>query len=95
MLSEGMIALAVKFGGALLGASLALVFQPPKTLRGALQRLAISIPVGLIFHPQLADWLQWPRSFDNEFAATVLASAMAWWIFGAIVRVLEIWKPKG
>ncbi|UYQ70951.1 hypothetical protein OF122_12875 [Pelagibacterium flavum] len=96
MIPEAVATIAVKFGGAVLGAALALTFQPPKTISGALRRLGLSIPSGMIFHPQLAEWLQWPRNWDNDFAAIVLTSAISWWIFGAIVRVLEVWKgPKG
>ena len=95
MIPEAATAMAVKFAGAVLGAALALTFQPPKTLEGAIRRLGLSIPAGMIFHPFLSDWLQWPRGTDEDFAAIVLTSAVSWWVFGAIVRVLEVWKgPK-
>lgn len=88
------ITAAIKLSGAVLGAALALMFQPPNTIMGALRRLAISIPCGLVFYPQFMSWLGWAETPSNEYAAIVACSVVAWWVFGAVVRILEVWKPK-
>lgn len=92
-MSEALAEVLIRLAATFLGTALALVFQPPRSLAGAARRTFISVPCGLIFYPQVADWLDWPRNWDNDFAAIVLTAAVSWWVFGAVTRVLEIWKP--
>ena len=63
----------LKFSGAVVGSSIAVVFRPGKDRAWKLtQRFVIGTILGFIGAPVLLDWLNWPRSPDYWLAASTL-----------------------
>lgn len=85
----------IKAGSAVVGAALGLVFQPPKTRNEAFQRAVFSTVFGFVgADPVRIEYLKWPDTMPNWIASVVLVALVSWWLFGAVVRIIGIWKPK-
>ena len=69
----------LKFGGAAVGSSIAVVFRPGRD-RGwkLVQRFVIGTILGFIGAPVLLDWLGWPRSADYWLAASTLCGLVGY-----------------
>lgn len=92
MIAEGT---AAKIIGILAGSILALVFLPPKTIKGFMQRLASAIIFGAVAGaPLRIHYLGWDEDFDSIIGAFALASFCSWWAMGTIKGVSEKIFPK-
>lgn len=89
------IEMMIKALGAAGGSFLALVFQPPTTMRDFLIRTGFSFLSGVLFgDPMRTQYLHWPEDWRMWLAASALVSLVSWWVFGAAVRIIGSWKPK-
>ena len=88
------IAALIKAGGAVIGAFLALIFQPPKTLAEFWTRSAFSVVSGAVFGERMRDWLKWPMEIETGLASAALTALLSWWMMGAAVRVIGAWRQK-
>ncbi len=88
-----MTALLAKMVGALSGAFLALVFQPPKTKPEFFTRAVFSVVAGFLFSSPVAQYLKWEPTLETELASGALTALLAWWIMGAVVRIVGSWRP--
>jgi len=86
--------LAIKMGSAVAGATLALVFQPPKNRSEFVTRAIFSIISGMAFSTPVRDWLHWQATVEHDIAAAVLTAMLSWFLMTAIVRIIGTWKPK-
>lgn len=85
---------AIKVGGAVIGAALALIYAQPKTLAEFVTRSAFSVVAGFLFSDPLRDWLKWPITINYELASAALAAMLSWFVMGAVTRAIDAWKPK-
>lgn len=88
------LALLAKLVGALIGAFLALVFQPPKTRAEFVTRSVFSVFAGFVFSTPVREYLKWIPTLEMELASSALTALLAWYIMGAVVRIVGGWKPK-
>lgn len=86
-------AIALKLLGALAGAVLALVFQPPKTRTEFIRRASLSIICGIIFGDVARDYLKWLDTWQMNLASSAGTSLLSWFIIGAVIRVIGKWTP--
>lgn len=87
-------ALMIKALGSTGGAFLALVFQPPKTVRDFTIRSLFAFFSGLLFSdPVRTEYLHWPDTWQMWLASSALVALASWWIWGAVVRVVNKWTP--
>lgn len=86
--------LLLKLAGALGGAILALVFQPPKRLSEFVTRSVFSILSGLLFADAVHEYLKWGATWQMDLAAAALTSMLSWFVMGAVVRVVGKWTGK-
>ena len=86
-------ALIAKIIGSAAGAILALVFVPPKTMRGFLRRGAAALISGPIFAPYVQSWAGFTADIDGMISAACLAAFASWWLMGALKRAVDLWKP--
>lgn len=92
---DDITAMIVRALGATGGAFLALVFQPPTSIRDFAIRGAFSFFSGALFGEPMRDqYLHWPASWQMVLASSALVALGSWWIWGAVVRVVNAWKPK-
>jgi len=84
-----------KIAGAFIGALLALVVIPPRSLREFASRSVVSVICGFVFAPTVAYYLHLPAGEDYTLPAATLAGVAAWWVLGAVVSFARKWKPKG
>jgi hypothetical protein len=95
MTPEGpLVDLIAKIGSSGAGAVIGLALMPPVSIKDALRRSLVSVLAGVLCYPLSAEYMKFSRSWENDIGAIVLTSAVAWWVFGAIVRILELKKPK-
>lgn len=94
MTPEGPLDLITKIGSAGAGAVIGLALMPPLSIKDALRRSGVSLIFGVLCYPLAADYFSLNRNLENDVGGIVIASALAWWILGAFVRVLEVWNPK-
>lgn len=87
-------ALAVKFAGSVAGAALALIFAPPRTIRGFLRRGFASIVCGMVFAPYARSKLGFHPDNEGLMAAACIASFAGWWVMGTSVRIIQAWQVK-
>lgn len=92
---DELTATAIKALGSMGGAILALVFQPPTTVRDFAIRSVFAFLCGVFFgDPVRQQYLHWPETWQMWVASSALVALASWWLFGAAVRVVGIWKPK-
>lgn len=90
------VAAGIKAIGAAMGAFLALVFQPPPTIRDLAIRSAFSFAAGMIFGDPLREqYLKWPDRWEYWLASAALVAMLAWAVYGTAIRLIGAWKgPK-
>jgi hypothetical protein len=88
------LALALKAAGAAIGAVLALVFVPPRSILGFLKRLIVSIPAGIIFSTDVRNWLGFDPGWEGLVASACLAAFASWWVAGTIIRISREWRSN-
>lgn len=88
--------------GALGGGFIALLRIWPKSVAEALCRFALSLIAGTIFAPVVLEKIGWPNTVDRNIAAGCLVGAIAWWLFGQVIRLIEagwiqsiVWRKPG
>lgn len=92
---DGPLAVLIRAVGAVIGAGLALVFLPPKNRAEFVTRGAFSIIVGIIgAYPVRVYYLHWEETWELRMAAAVLVAMLSWFVMGAVVRIIGMWKPK-
>jgi hypothetical protein len=84
---------AIKAIGAIAGAVLALVFQPPKTVSDFVTRSVFSTLAGVLFSEPVRAQLGWADTLQMALAASSLTALASWWIWGAAVRIIGRWQP--
>lgn len=84
----------VKFLGSVSGSVLALVWLPPKTRSEFVRRAVLSLVCGFIFGDVLRIQLHWPDTWQMDLAASAASAMLAWFVMGAVVRVIGSWKQK-
>ncbi len=89
-----LIAAGIRSFGSFLGAILALVFQPPKTLPEFATRSVFSLISGAVFGEPVREWLKWSDRPTMVIAAAAITALASWWAWGTAVRVIGAWKPK-
>jgi hypothetical protein len=82
----------VKLLGVLGGAFLALVFIPPRTIRGFLRRSLSAVVFGSLFGHLVLVKLEWPATDENIMAAYATASFTSWWLMGALKKAASQFK---
>lgn len=82
-------ALIFKFLGAAAGTVLALVFVPPRTLKGFFRRGAAALISGPIFAPYVQGWVGFAPDVDGLISAACLAAFVSWWFLGTIIRIAQ------
>lgn len=87
--------LLLKVLGSSAGSLLSLVFMLPKTIRDLFTRAIGSFIAGLVFAPQIIDYLHWLPSDETTISAAALAAFASWWMMGAITRVITVFKAPG
>lgn len=88
------IAAAIKALGATAGAFLALIFQPPKSVRDFVLRSIFSTLSGFLFaDPVRSQYLKWPDEWQMWLASAALVALGSWWVFGAAIRIVKKWTP--
>ena len=90
-----MIAAAIRTAGAVCGAVLALVFQPPVDMKELRRRSFFSTGSGFLFGDLIrTEYLHWPGTWEMWLAASAITAMASWWVFGTILKVISAWKPK-
>lgn len=82
------------------GAAAALLYTPPKTRAEAARRFFFAWFIGYIGSDVVREeFLHWPDRGQNGAAAAALVALACWTLWGAVikavVKLLEMWKPKG
>jgi hypothetical protein len=82
--------------GSGLGAFLALVFNPPKSIRDLAIRSAFAFLCGMIFgDPAREQYLHWPERWEYWLASSALVALVSWAVYGAAIRLIGAYKgPK-
>lgn len=83
--------IAIKIGGAFIGAILALVFVPPRSRWGFVRRFSAAMLFGPTFGPYVQDKLGFG---EGAFAASCLAAIVSWSLLGALKRAADTWQGK-
>lgn len=92
---DEVIVAAIKALGAVGGSFLALVFQPPVTMREAFLRAVFSVFSGFLFgDPVRVQYLRWPETWQMWVASCAGVALISWWVFGAVLRLIRSWTPK-
>jgi hypothetical protein len=86
MITEVTIA---KLLGGFAGATMALVFLPPKTLAGFFRRSVASLIAGPVFAPITHAQMGWPDTWENHLAAAALTAFVSWWVLGVVVSAAK------
>lgn len=94
MSSEGLLVLLIKACGSTIGAVVALVFSPPRTRRGFVRRLTVSIPVGILFSWVPPRFIEFPDTVEGMVAAAALMAFVAWWAMGTVRRLVEKFEGR-
>lgn len=92
MTPELLSAMLIKSAGSLAGAVVALVFVPPRTIRGFFRRSTAALICGAAFAPYVQDKAGFSTDGEGLFAAACLAAFVSWWVAGAIKRAAEAWQ---
>lgn len=87
-------ALLLKILGSSAGTLLSLVFMLPRTIRDLFTRTIGSLVSGIVFAPQVIDYLNWdmPTAGETMVSAAALAAFTSWWMMGAITRIITVFK---
>lgn len=80
--------------GSIAGAALALVFVPPRTLRGFVRRGFSSTLSGVVFAGYVQGWLEFTPDTDGTIGAACLTAFASWSAMGTLKRLAETWQPK-
>lgn len=100
MIDGGLIVALIRASGSLIGAILALVFNPPKTRRDFIIRGSFSFLSGFVFgEPAREQYLHWPDRWEYWIASCALVALVSWASYGAlkkaVLRAIDtLWKPK-
>jgi hypothetical protein len=86
--------LIVKLLGALGGAVLAVVFVPPRTIKGFVRRITAALIAGPMFGPYAQAWAGFSDTWEGMAGAACLVAFASWWLMGAIKRALDVWQVK-
>ena len=92
---EVVTAILLKSIGAFAGAVLALLFVPPKTIKGFIRRGVAALISGPIFGPYVQSYAGFADDWQGILAAACLAGFASWWIMGNIVKLAQSWQTKG
>lgn len=93
MATDITIDLALKLGGAVSGSVLGLAFQPPKDRKEAITRGAFTLLSGILFADVTHAYLKWPDSWQMDLAAAAGTALFSWFLMGAAVRFINVWRP--
>lgn len=86
--------IGIRAGSSLLGAFIALVFQPPRTMGELWRRLTFSSLVGFFAgEPLRTEYLHWPESWENVSASFIAPAALSWFSAPIILRMLAAFTP--
>lgn len=94
MTPEILSAMLLKAIGSLAGAIVALVFVPPRTIRGFFRRTTAALICGVAFAPIIRAKAGFAEDGEGLFAAACLAAFVSWWVAGALKRAAEAWQAK-
>lgn len=86
--------MALKFIGSASGSVLALVFLPPKSLAEFVSRTVFSLISGVVFADPAREYIGWADTWQMQIAAATAVALLSWFVMGAVVRVISMWKPK-
>lgn len=85
----------VKAVGSMSGSFLALVFQPPMSMRDFAVRSLFSFMSGVLFgDPVRQQYLKWPETWQMWMASGAIVALASWWVWGMVIRILGKWTPK-
>ena len=82
-----------KIIGATSGSLLAVILIPPRSRREAARRLFASLVGGAIFASPARDVMSFAKDGDGLIAGACLAGFSIWWAGGALIRLIQTWKP--
>jgi len=88
------VTIALKFLGSVTGAILSLVFLLPKSLPELLTRVVFALISGTVFADPARGYLKWDDTWQMQIASASAVAALGWFIMGAIVKAISMWKPK-
>ncbi len=84
---------AVKIIGALSGAVLALIYDPPKTWGDFWRRLSFAAIMAFLLADAVREHLlKWPE--NATLATFVLVALVSWSAWSMALRIMSVWKPK-
>lgn len=87
-------AILIRLIGSFVGAFLALIWQPPKTLNEFWTRGIFSVISGALWGDRLREWAHWPKEIEPSIAAAALTALLSWWAMAMAVRIIGSWKQK-
>lgn len=77
------------------GSVLALIFQPPRTMREFWQRLIFSAGCGFAFGDTVrTEYLHWPESDPNVYASIVGVAAISWFVAPLALKLGSVIMAK-
>lgn len=94
-------ATAIKFFASLIGAFIGLALLAPASWKEFWRRLVLSVLVGMSFWSIPYEFMtgnQWwkaSHSPDTYWFSITITAAMSWWVLGAAVRIINVWKGPG
>lgn len=94
MTGEVLAALILKLLGAAAGSALALVFVPPRSMRGFFRRVTASLVGGIIFGGFARSMAGFSDDWEGLVAGACLAAFCAWWTMALIVRMLRTYNVE-
>lgn len=83
--------------GAVCGAVLALVYDPPRTLRQTINRFVFSVLSGFIFAFIAIERFGWGGGPRYQLAAATFVAAVSWLLAGVVTKILKAtdkWPSK-
>jgi hypothetical protein len=78
-----------KMAGAIFGAVVALLVVMPRTRSGFVRRVAVSIPVGLIFGWVPPLFFTFPDGIEGYIASSFIMAFGAWWLTGKARKMIQ------
>ncbi len=86
--------LLLKWIGAMAGAVLALLFAPPRNMRGFRRRGSFSLIAGMVFATPARELLGFAPDAEGMVAGACFAAATAWGVMEAVMRVIRAYKQE-
>jgi len=82
-----------KIIGASSGSLLAVILIPPRSRKEFGRRIISSIIGGIVFASPARDMVSFAKDGDGLLAGACLAGFSIWWAGGALIRIIQTWKP--